>query len=82
MPCNLLEKFNFLDIRAFEHILKFNGQKYLQNIISSPFSIYDLCFCPDGSQLIVAAGNRVLVYDTTDGSLLQPLKGPIAHRLY
>ncbi|XP_045581276.1 intraflagellar transport protein 122 homolog [Procambarus clarkii] len=37
--------------------------------------IYDLCFRPDGSQLIVAAGNRVLVYDTTDGALVQPLKG-------
>ena len=38
-------------------------------------SIYDLCFKPDGTQLIVAAGNRVLVYDASDGSLLQPLKG-------
>lgn len=37
--------------------------------------IWDLCFRPDGSQLIVAAGNRVLVYDTTDGTLIQPLKG-------
>ncbi|KAK3103245.1 hypothetical protein FSP39_017787 [Pinctada imbricata] len=37
--------------------------------------IWDLCFRPDGSQLIVAAGNRVLVYDTNDGSLIQPLKG-------
>ncbi|XP_076048143.1 intraflagellar transport protein Oseg1 [Oratosquilla oratoria] len=37
--------------------------------------IYGLCFKPDGSQLIVAAGNRVLVYDTNDGSLVQPLKG-------
>ncbi|CAG0893454.1 unnamed protein product [Cyprideis torosa] len=37
--------------------------------------IYDLCFRPDGSQLIVGAGSRVLVYDTTDGSLIQPLKG-------
>lgn len=37
--------------------------------------IYDLCFRPDGSQLIVAAGQRVLVYDTSDGSLVQPLKG-------
>uniref|UniRef100_K1QVZ0 Intraflagellar transport protein 122 homolog n=1 Tax=Magallana gigas TaxID=29159 RepID=K1QVZ0_MAGGI len=38
-------------------------------------SIWGLCFRPDGSQLIVAAGNRVLVYDTNDGSLIQPLKG-------
>uniref|UniRef100_A0A667Z4S8 Intraflagellar transport protein 122 homolog n=1 Tax=Myripristis murdjan TaxID=586833 RepID=A0A667Z4S8_9TELE len=30
---------------------------------------------PDGSQLIVAAGFRVLVYDTSDGTLIQPLKG-------
>ncbi|KAK2571545.1 Intraflagellar transport protein 122-like protein [Acropora cervicornis] len=37
--------------------------------------IYDLEFNPDGSQLIVAAGNRVLVYDTNDGTLVQPLKG-------
>ena len=30
---------------------------------------------PDGTQIIVAAGQRVLVYDTADGSLIQPLKG-------
>lgn len=41
------------------------------------FSIYDLCFNPDGSQLVVAAGQRVLVYDTSDGSLIQPLKGAV-----
>ena len=37
--------------------------------------IYDLCFRPDGTQLVVAAGQRVLVYDTSDGTLIQPLKG-------
>jgi WD40 repeat protein len=45
------------------------------------FSIYDLCFNPDGSQLVVAAGQRVLVYDTSDGSLIQPLKGAVRHVL-
>uniref|UniRef100_A0A669DB33 Intraflagellar transport protein 122 homolog n=1 Tax=Oreochromis niloticus TaxID=8128 RepID=A0A669DB33_ORENI len=38
-------------------------------------SVYDLAFKPDGSQLIIAAGLRVLVYDATDGSIIQPLKG-------
>ena len=33
--------------------------------------IYDLCFRPDGSQLVVAAGQRVLVYDTSDGKSLR-----------
>ncbi|XP_074101716.1 intraflagellar transport protein Oseg1 [Cotesia typhae] len=37
--------------------------------------IYDLCFNPDGSQLLVAAGQQVLVYETTKGALVQPLKG-------
>uniref|UniRef100_A0A670XVT2 IFT122 first beta-propeller domain-containing protein n=1 Tax=Pseudonaja textilis TaxID=8673 RepID=A0A670XVT2_PSETE len=37
-------------------------------------SIYDLAFKPDGTQLIIASGNRLLVYDTSDGTLIQPLK--------
>uniref|UniRef100_A0A146KPJ0 Intraflagellar transport protein 122 homolog n=3 Tax=Lygus hesperus TaxID=30085 RepID=A0A146KPJ0_LYGHE len=37
--------------------------------------VYSLCFSPDGTQLIAAAGQMVLVYDTTHGSLIQPLKG-------
>ncbi|TNN48267.1 Intraflagellar transport protein 122 [Liparis tanakae] len=37
--------------------------------------VYDLAFKPDGSQLIIAAGFQVLVYDVADGSLIQPLKG-------
>ena len=41
----------------------------------SLYSVWDMCFKPDGSQLIVAAGNRVLVYDASDGTMVQPLKG-------
>jgi len=37
--------------------------------------IWSIAFKPDGSQIIVAAGNRVLVYDTTDGDLVHSLKG-------
>uniref|UniRef100_A0A674MN24 Intraflagellar transport protein 122 homolog n=1 Tax=Takifugu rubripes TaxID=31033 RepID=A0A674MN24_TAKRU len=32
-------------------------------------------FKPDGSQVVIAAGKRVLVYDTADGSVIQPLSG-------
>lgn len=37
--------------------------------------VYDLAFKPDGSELLVAAGTKVLIYDGTDGTLLQSLKG-------
>jgi intraflagellar transport protein 122 len=39
------------------------------------FRINDLCFKPDGTQLIVAAGNKILVYDPLDGSLIKSLPG-------
>jgi hypothetical protein len=60
-----------------------SDQRYIfktisKNIFLSFFffcSINDLCFRPDGAQLIVAAGNRVLVYDPLDGTLIQVLKG-------
>ncbi|XP_057296410.1 intraflagellar transport protein 122 homolog [Hydractinia symbiolongicarpus] len=41
----------------------------------APVCIYDIAFNPDGSQLIAASGNKVLVYDTADGSLVRALKG-------
>jgi hypothetical protein len=50
---------------------------FVKSSVSFDCSIYDLCFNPDGSQLVVAAGQRVLVYDTSDGSLIQPLKGAV-----
>ncbi|KAK0399989.1 hypothetical protein QR680_003303 [Steinernema hermaphroditum] len=37
--------------------------------------VYDLAFKPDGSELLVAADNKVLIYDGSDGTLLQSLKG-------
>uniref|UniRef100_A0AAF5PHL4 Intraflagellar transport protein 122 homolog n=3 Tax=Wuchereria bancrofti TaxID=6293 RepID=A0AAF5PHL4_WUCBA len=37
--------------------------------------VYDLAFKPDGSELLVAADMKVLIYDGTDGTLLQSLKG-------
>ncbi|KAG1660681.1 Intraflagellar transport protein 122 [Nymphon striatum] len=39
------------------------------------FSIYDLAFSPDGSQLVIAAGNCVHVFDTSNGSHVQALRG-------
>jgi intraflagellar transport protein 122 len=37
--------------------------------------VYDIAFNPAGTQLVAAAGNRVLVYDCADGDLLHTLKG-------
>ncbi|VIO86943.1 Uncharacterized protein BM_BM3532 [Brugia malayi] len=37
--------------------------------------VYDLAFKPDGSELLVAADMKVLIYDGSDGTLLQSLKG-------
>lgn len=34
-----------------------------------------MCFRPDGAQLIVAAGNKVLVFDPLDGTLIKALAG-------
>lgn len=39
------------------------------------FSIHATCFHPDALQLIVGAGDKVLVYDASDGNLIETLKG-------
>lgn len=36
---------------------------------------FDIAFKPDGTQLVAGIGNRVLVYDASDGDLLHALKG-------
>lgn len=38
-------------------------------------AINDACFSPDGSNLIIAVENRVLVYDAAEGELLNSLRG-------
>eukprot|EP00947_MAST-08B_sp_MAST-8B-sp1_P003615 g3615.t1 len=38
-------------------------------------TVWDIAFKPDGSQMVVAVGNRILVYDAVDGDLLHSLKG-------
>ncbi|CAD5225649.1 unnamed protein product [Bursaphelenchus xylophilus] len=53
----------------------------VQTMISSAhvllcrIGIYALVFKPDGTQLLAAADNRVLVYDPNDGTLVTSLKG-------
>lgn len=37
--------------------------------------IYSICFHPDGSQLIVAACDKVLVYEPNEGTLIETLTG-------
>eukprot|EP00501_MAST-03F_sp_TOSAG23-6_P000109 GSMAST32.ASY1.ANO1.111.1 assembled CDS len=38
-------------------------------------SVWDIAFSPDGSQMIVAVTNRVLVYDAIDAELINSLRG-------
>lgn len=38
------------------------------------FSVHTICFSPDGTQLVVGAGEKVMVYDPRDGALVQLLQ--------
>ncbi|VVD05909.1 unnamed protein product [Leptidea sinapis] len=43
-------------------------------------SVQAICFSPDGTQLVVGAGEKIMVYDPLEGGLLQLLqahKGPV-----
>lgn len=39
------------------------------------YSCYDACFSPEGNQLIAAVGQRILVINVAEGSIVQTLKG-------
>lgn len=39
------------------------------------FSVYDVCFDPEGKFILATGGNNVLVYNAQNGSLLHSLKG-------
>ena len=38
-------------------------------------TIWSVAFRPDGTQVLAAAANRVLIYDAADGELVHSLKG-------
>ena len=47
----------------------------VKNENNIPKSVYDVCFRPDGTQVIVAAGRHVVMYDASNGTVLSALKG-------
>eukprot|EP01147_Barroeca_monosierra_P010401 gene10401-2532_t len=47
----------------------------VHNQLGDRQSIYSIAFRPDGTQLIVGAGTRVLVYEVADGQVISSLKG-------
>uniref|UniRef100_A0A1A9X527 Intraflagellar transport protein 122 homolog n=1 Tax=Glossina brevipalpis TaxID=37001 RepID=A0A1A9X527_9MUSC len=55
-------------------VLKWMDKVEFPNSKHANVSIHAVCYNPDGSQVIVAAGERVLVYDSKDGTLLNTLK--------
>lgn len=48
--------------------------KYQSLIFSTTFSIHSVTFHPEGIQLIVGAGDKVLVYEPIEGVLIESLK--------
>jgi WD40 repeat protein len=41
----------------------------------APVSINDVSYSPDGTRCVIAAGNRVLLYDASNGDLVKSLRG-------
>ncbi|XP_017129587.1 intraflagellar transport protein 122 homolog [Drosophila elegans] len=55
-------------------VLKWLERIEFPNSKENEISVHNVCYAPDGSQLVVAAGDRLLIYDPNDGSLLNTLK--------
>lgn len=62
---------------AIEHISKFEKLSYTVDFfaIDSRSRIHSICFHPDGIQLIVGACDKVLVYEPSEGTLIDTLTG-------
>lgn len=52
-----------------------SGEWSTKFIVSRIFSVHSICFNPDGTQLIVGACDKVLVYEPNDGALIESLPG-------
>lgn len=46
-----------------------------ENNMNSYVSIWDICYNPQGTQLVVASGSSVLIYQADDGELIKTLRG-------
>lgn len=45
-----------------------------KNFLFTLSSVHSICFNPDGTQLVIGAGEKVMVYDPRDGALVQLLQ--------
>ncbi|XP_055909537.1 intraflagellar transport protein 122 homolog [Eupeodes corollae] len=55
-------------------VLKWVEKINLPNSKDDDISVHAVCYHPEGHHLVVAAGDRVLIYDPIDGSVLNTLK--------
>jgi WD40 repeat protein len=69
--CNWFGKSSYCMFKLMIH--KHNCNRLL--IVVCIFSVWDICFSPDGTRLICGCGNRVLVYNTLEKTLVSALKG-------
>lgn len=54
---------------------RFQSIKILSFSGVSASSVYDICIKPGGSEVVAAAGNRVLCLNAATGDVIESLKG-------